>query len=113
MAWWRAEEWWSSGITAFTRCRCRIPARPRSGHPQKAVRTAVSQVDSMKGRLRGGTVTPHSRSCSHAGGEGAARFALQVDTEAMGVLGMLEKKPGTGEGLLTGGAGVTAGLIFI
>lgn len=67
----------------------------------------------MEGRLRGGTVTPHPRSCSHAGGEGAARFALQIDAEAVGVLGVLEQEPGTGEGLLTGGASVAAGLIFI
>lgn len=70
-------------------------------------------MDGVEGRLGGGTVTPHPRSCSHAGGEGAARFALQIDAEAVGVLGMLEQEPGTGEGLLTGGAGVAAGLIFI
>lgn len=67
----------------------------------------------MEGRLGGGTVTPHPRSCSHAGGEGAARLALQIDAEAVGVLGMLEQEPGTSEGLLTGGTGVAAGLIFI
>lgn len=67
----------------------------------------------MEGRLGRGTVTPHPRSCSHAGGEGTARLALQIDAEAMGVLGMLEQEPGTGEGLLAGGAGVTAGFIFI
>lgn len=67
----------------------------------------------MEGRLGGGTVTPHPGSCTHTRGEGTARFALQIDAEAVGVLGMLEQEPGTGEGLLTGGAGVTAGLIFI
>lgn len=67
----------------------------------------------MEGRLRGGAVATHSRGCSDAGGEGAARLALQIDAEAVGVLGVLEQEPGTGEGLLAGGAGVTAGLIFI
>lgn len=67
----------------------------------------------MEGRLGGGTVTPHPRSSSHAGGEGAARLTLQIDTEAVRVLGMLEQEPGTGEGLLASRTGVTAGLIFI
>lgn len=67
----------------------------------------------MEGRLGGGAVTPHPRSCTHAGGEGAAGFALQINAETVGVLGMLEQEPGTGKGLLTGGAGVAAGLIFI
>lgn len=70
-------------------------------------------MDSMEGRLGGGTVTPHPRSCTHTGCEGATGFTLQVDAEAVGVLSMLEQKPGTGERLLTGSAGVTAGLIFI
>lgn len=67
----------------------------------------------MKGGLGGITVTPHSGSCSHTRGEGAAGLALQIDAEAMGVLGMLEQEPGTGERLFACGAGVTAGLIFI
>lgn len=67
----------------------------------------------MKGGLGGCTLSPHPRGCSHAGGEGAARLALQIDAEAVGVLGMLEQEPGTSEGLLACGAGVTAGLIFI
>lgn len=67
----------------------------------------------MEGRLGRCTVTPHPRSCSHAGGERAARLAFQVDAEAMGVLGMLEQEPGTGEGLLARGAGVAARLVFI
>lgn len=67
----------------------------------------------MEGRLGGGTVAPHPWSGSHSRGEGAAGFTLQVDAEAVGVLGMLEQEPGTGEGLLTGGAGVAAGLIFV
>ena len=70
-------------------------------------------MDSVEGRLGGGTVTPHSRSSSHAGGEGAARLTLQIDAEAVCVLGMLEQEPGTGEGLLARCTGVTAGLIFI
>lgn len=67
----------------------------------------------MEGRLGGDTVAPHPGSCSHAGGEGAAGLTLQIDAEAVGVLGVLEQEPGTGEGLLARGAGVTAGLIFI
>lgn len=70
-------------------------------------------MDSVEGRLRRDTVTAHPRTCSHPRGEGAARFTLQIDAEAVGVLGVLQQEPGTGEGLLTSGAGVTAGLIFI
>lgn len=67
----------------------------------------------MKGRLRGDAVPTHPGSRSHAGREGCAWFALQIDAKAVGVLGVLQQEPGTGKGLLTGGAGVTAGFIFI
>lgn len=67
----------------------------------------------MKGRLRGDAVPTHPRSGSHTGREGRAWFTLQIDAKAMGVLGVLQQEPGTGKGLLTGGAGITAGLIFI
>lgn len=70
-------------------------------------------MDGVKGGLGGVTVTTHSRSRSHARGEGTAGLALQVDAETVGVLGMLEQEPGTGERLFACGAGVTAGLIFI
>lgn len=113
MPWRRAEQRRGPGVTTLARCGCRVPAGPRARHPQQAVRTAVGQVDGVEGRLRGGTVAAHPGSCSDAGGEGAAGLALQVDAEAVGVLGVLEQEPGTGEGLLARGAGVTAGLIFI
>lgn len=113
VAWRRAEQWRGSGVTALARCGRRFPPRARAGHPQEAVGTAFCQVDGMVGRLGGGAVTPHPRSCSHTGSQGAARFALEIDAEAVGVLGMLEQEPGTGEGLLTAGAGVASGLIFI
>lgn len=70
-------------------------------------------MDSMQRRLGGGTIAPHSRSCSHAGGQRATRFTLKIDAETVGVLGMLKQEPGTGEGLFARGAGVAAGLIFI
>lgn len=67
----------------------------------------------MEGRLRGDAVPTHPRSCSHTGREGRAWFTLQIDAKAVGVLGVLQQEPGSGKGLLTGGAGITAGLIFI
>lgn len=67
----------------------------------------------MEGRLRGDAVPTQPRSCSHTRCEGCAWFTLQIDAKAMGVLSVLQEEPGTGEGLLTGGAGITAGLIFI
>lgn len=51
---------------------------------------------------------------SHAGSEGAAdRVVVQIDADAMSVLGVLEQKPGAGESLLTGRADVAGWLIFI
>lgn len=51
---------------------------------------------------------------SHAWSEGAvAWLVVQVDADAMSVLGMLKQEPGTGEGLLTGSADVAGWLIFI
>lgn len=67
----------------------------------------------MKGRLRGDAVSTHPRSGSHTGREGGAWLALQIDAKAVGVLGVLQQEPGTGEGLLAGGAGITARLVFI
>lgn len=70
-------------------------------------------MNRMERRLGRSTVPSHTRSCSHSRCEGAAGFTFQVDSKSVGVLGMLEQEPGTGERLLTGGAGVAAGLIFI
>lgn len=50
---------------------------------------------------------------SHAGSEGAVDWVVvQVDADAMGVLGVLKQKPGTGEGLLTRSTDVAGWLIF-
>lgn len=40
-------------------------------------------------------------------------MVVQVDADAMSVLGMLKQEPGAGEGLLTGSADVAGRLIFI
>lgn len=51
---------------------------------------------------------------SHAGSEGAIGWVVvQVDADAMSVLGMLKQEPGAGESLLTGSADVAGWLIFI
>lgn len=51
---------------------------------------------------------------SHARGEGAvAWLVVQVDADAVSVLGMLEQEPGTVEGLLTGSADVAGWLVLI
>lgn len=50
---------------------------------------------------------------SHAGSEGAVGWVVvQVDADAMSVLGVLKQKPGTGEGLLTRSTDVAGWLIF-
>lgn len=40
-------------------------------------------------------------------------MVVQVDANAMNVLGMLKQEPGAGEGLLTASADVAGWLIFI
>lgn len=51
---------------------------------------------------------------SHAGSKGAVDWVVvQVDADAVSVLGMLEQEPGAGEGLLAGRADVAGWLIFI
>lgn len=51
---------------------------------------------------------------SHTGSEGAVDWVVvQIDADAMSVLGMLKQEPGAGEGLLTGSADVAGWFIFI
>lgn len=51
---------------------------------------------------------------NHARSKGAVDWVVvQVDADAMSVLGMLEQEPGAGECLLTGSADVAGWLIFI
>lgn len=51
---------------------------------------------------------------SHAWREGAVDWVVvQVDANAMNVLGMLKQEPGAGEGLLTARADVAGRLTFI
>lgn len=54
----------------------------------------------------------HPRWGTHPRRERAPAFALQINAEAMSVLGVLQQKPGAAEWLLAGRAGVAAGLIF-
>lgn len=57
-------------------------------------------------------IDTHPRRCTNSRCKRTPTFTLQVDAEAMSVLGMLQQKPGTVERLLTGCTGVAAGLIF-
>lgn len=70
-------------------------------------------MEAMKGRLRRAvcTSTQGGRS-THAWCERAAMFTFQVDTEAMGVLSMLQQEPSAAIRLLTGSAGIGGWLLF-
>lgn len=64
-----------------------------------------------EGGLWDGVIAYGWRHCD-AWGEGCVGWVgLQVNANAMGVLGMLQQEPGTGEGLLTCGTYVIGGLI--
>ena len=66
------------------------------------------------GRGPGQGFSARGRRQSHAGSEGAVgEVVVQVDADAMSVLGMLKQEPGAVEGLLTGSADVAGWLIFI
>lgn len=54
----------------------------------------------------------HPRRGTNSRCEGTPTFTLQVDAEAMSVLGMLQQEPGAVEWLLTGCTSVAAWLIF-
>lgn len=69
-------------------------------------------MEAVERRLRRAVCTPTKGGRpTHSWGERAAMFTFQVDTEAMGILGMLQQEPGTGEGLLACGAYITGRLI--
>lgn len=89
-----------------------FPARPGPRQSQQTEGAPIGQVDTVEGRL-GGAVTPHPGWGGYPGGEGATWLALQIDAEAVGVLGVLEQEPGTDERMLTGRTRVTTGLILI
>lgn len=70
-------------------------------------------MEAMKGRLRMAVCDPtHGRRPTHTRGERAAVFTFQVDTEAVGVLGMLQQEPGAAVRLLTCSAGVGGRLLL-
>lgn len=70
-------------------------------------------MEAVKGRLRGAVcATSQGGRPTHAWGERAAVFTLQVDTEAVGVLSVLQQEPGAAVRLLTCSAGVGSRLLF-
>lgn len=72
----------------------------------------VAEEGGERGARQG--VGTRGRGQGHARGEGAVgEVVVQVDADAVGVLGVLEQEPGAVEGLLAGGADVAGRLIFI
>lgn len=79
-------------------------------HPQEVEGVVVAEKVGEGGLWDG--VIAHGWRHSDAWSEGCAGgVGLQVYANAMGVLGMLQQEPGTGEGLLTCGAYITGRLI--
>lgn len=70
-------------------------------------------MEAVKRRLRRAVCTPtQGGRPTHAWGERAPVFTFQVDTEAMGVLSMLQQEPGAAVGLLTCSAGIGGWLLL-
>lgn len=69
-------------------------------------------MEAMKGRLRRAVCTPTQGGATHAWCERAAMFTFQVDSEAVGVLSMLQQEPSAPIRLLTCSAGVGGGLLL-
>lgn len=70
-------------------------------------------MEAVKRRLRRAVCTPTQGGWpTHSWGERATMFTFQVDTEAVGVLGMLQQKPGTAVRLLTCSAGIGGRLLL-
>lgn len=70
-------------------------------------------METMKRRLGRAVCAPaQGGRPTHAWGERAAVFTFQVDTEAVGVLGMLQQEPGAAVRLLTRSAGIGGRLLF-
>lgn len=82
------------------------------GHAEE-VEWVVGVTEEGGERGAGQGIDARGRRQGHAGSEGAVDgVVVQVDADAMSVLGMLEQEPGAGEGLLTGGADVAGWFIF-
>lgn len=83
------------------------------GHAEE-VEWVVGVAEESGERGTGEGVSARGWRQSHAGSEGAVGWVVvQVDADAVSVLGMLKQEPGAGEGLLTGSADVAGWLIFI
>lgn len=89
------------GEAALHKARRRLPEQG-ARHPQEVEGVIVAQ-EAGEGGLGDGIVA-HRWGHADAWGEGCAGgVGLQVNTNAVDVLGMLQQEPGAGEGLLTRG----------
>ena len=105
----RADKWRRVREAALHKARRRLP-KQGTRHPQEVEGVVVPEKVG-EGGLRDGVVT-HGWRHSDAWGESCAGgVGLQVDANAVGVLGMLQQEPGAGEGLLTCGTYIAGRLI--
>lgn len=89
-----------------------FPEQGRS-HAEEVERV-VGVTEESGERRTGQGLNAGGRWQSHAGSEGAVDWVVvQVDADAMSVLGMLKQEPGAGEVLLAGRADVARWFIFI
>lgn len=111
--WWRwTYKWWcrwQTGLQVSSRLRF---SQKGCCHAEQVEWVAVVSQKTSKRRARQGICTQRVGQC-HTGCKGTAgRVVVQVDTDAMCVLSMLQQEPGAGKGLLACGADVAGGLIF-
>lgn len=110
----RADKGWRrrQSRLQIPRGRWVVPEQGR-GHAEE-VEWVVGVTEERGERRAGQGIGARRRRQRHARSEGAvAWLVVQVDADAVSVLGMLKQEPGTGEGLLTGSADVAGWLIFI
>lgn len=89
-----------------------FPEQGRSHAEEVEWVVGVAKESGERGSGQG--FSARGRRQSHAGSEGAVgEVVVQVDADAMSVLGMLKQEPGAVEGLLTGSADVAGWLTFI
>lgn len=109
MAWRWAEERWRTWQAALTEAR--VVPQDGARHAQQVERIAVPQEIHEWG-LRHGLRPERWRDGEPGRERGAGRPRLQVDSEAMRVLCVLQQEPGAVEGLLACCANVAGRLIF-
>lgn len=89
-----------------------FPEQGRSHAEEVKWIVGVAKESRERGARQG--IGSRGRRQSHAGSEGAVgQMVVEIDADAVSVLGMLKQEPGAVEGLLAGSTDVAGWFIFI